>query len=1201
MPVIEIRHRSGKTETRELSKQTPLLVGRLATNDIQLDEDGVDPVHCRISWNRRQFEVAAVTSAGVQHNGATVRIAPLKTGDVVRVGEIDLALLDERPRAVAALAGIRPSPPHESPALEDASASASIELKPVTEDSLPVRSFRMTSPPQVSAPPVESPVPAARAPARKEAVDDDEAESEREEFDEDLPPDLADIADIAEAPEEAEPLPPRTPKAADPGLAGVASRLRRSMQSTPHRPGEQEVLRSPLVLLLAVAVGLLLLSAATIWFVLERQRTQREYDAAQAAMEAGMFAQAIEGFEEFVREHPRHRLAPPARLAISEARVNQPLAGAVPVWEAGLEALNRFVSENLGGAGSDEPESPARKFVQRSADRIAIGAAEGARAARRRPLLAVSADARKLLELYSPADPKLEERLTEIARVAREAEAAINEREAFDSVVQKFDAARDSGKLLAALPDYRRLVDRHSNAAEYRPLQDRVGEVLSGLRALVARDQRERVAQSAAPTASVAPRPLVLARRNRARSDVASVGGTVFATAEGAVFGVDSATGEPLWRRFVGQQSPFTPLPVTSTVPALLLFDTFERELLLVHQRTGETIWRLALDETPTAAPLIYEAQALLATAAGTLEQIDLQTGASHGRLQFPQRLAGPAVVSPSGQRLYLIGESDVMYVLTHRPLACERVVWLGHGPGSIVAPPMMLRAYLLLAENDRTDMSRLRLLDTTREDQPPATVAQADVTGLIRDPLAVRGRQLAVPSTTERVSAFTLAETGDAGALTFVASYAVQEPQGGPVFVSVGPDDELWMLSTALRRLTISRNSLLPDKQQVAVGLAAQPLFVRGESLYVARHVPCSRAVVFSEIERQRLATQWQTALGAAVLAATPPTADGSVVCVTSLGDFMQVTPQALSNGGFETQALGQISAPDTLRDPLFACTLPDGRLTIRCGGQQPRLWLAGGDGNAREFQLTHELQADPVLLDSGILLPLAGRLRLLPRPDRPAAIEDLIAPLTAEGSPAWRSLAVLDDSQALALNASGRLARVQYRISPVAHLAEVAAWDAGREVDVGFACDGGRVVVADASGRVSLLDARSFEPLGDPLNEQRALRAPWIVGDLAFIETLGQRLICCELEPRLARRWELESGDASLVGSPLPMRGRLIVAFDDGRVAEVDPADGKVLRTLSLRQRLAHGPALWGDALVVGTIDGALLKLNSLWNSER
>ena len=84
-----------------------------------------------------------------------------------------------------------------------------------------------------------------------------------------------------------------------------------------------------------------------------------------------------------------------------------------------------------------------------------------------------------------------------------------------------------------------------------------------------------------------AQRPLSLARRTRTRSDEASVGATVFVLAEDCCYGVDTVTGEPLWRHVIDVDPPFFPVPVTTRVPALLLFDGRHQDLLLVDQRSG--------------------------------------------------------------------------------------------------------------------------------------------------------------------------------------------------------------------------------------------------------------------------------------------------------------------------------------------------------------------------------------------------------------------------------------------------------------------------------------------------------------------------------------------------------------------------------------------------------------------------------------
>src|SRR5262249_37148726 len=144
MPVLEIRHRTGRIETRELSKETPLLVGQLASNDIRIEADGVAPIHCRISWKRKYFEVSAVSAEGVQHNGSTVRREVLSPGDGLRVGDVDIVLLDQ-PAGAPMNAALPPAPADAAPDERRSTLPSQYELQAISEDSLPVRSFHQSS------------------------------------------------------------------------------------------------------------------------------------------------------------------------------------------------------------------------------------------------------------------------------------------------------------------------------------------------------------------------------------------------------------------------------------------------------------------------------------------------------------------------------------------------------------------------------------------------------------------------------------------------------------------------------------------------------------------------------------------------------------------------------------------------------------------------------------------------------------------------------------------------------------------------------------------------------------------------------------------------------------------------------------------------------------------------------------------------
>ncbi|HEY3969378.1 MAG TPA: PQQ-binding-like beta-propeller repeat protein [Planctomycetaceae bacterium] len=1182
MPILEIRHRSGAIETRELTKDAPLMVGQLPSNDIQVDADGVAPIHCRISWNRKHFEVASVGAEGVQFNGATVRSTALSSGDVIRVGDVDIVLQLEHRGEQGDFA---------SDQADDLIPSASsIQLRAITEDELPVRSFRFSDVPAEA--PVVAPVEAPPGkPWARPPVGDDQSHEAR-------PPERRVGVDrVAHAAVDLDALAHEESRAAavdSRQTADAADRIRQALQTKRLRPGEQDPLRSPLVIGLSVGAFLLLVSAASIWFLLSRERAQKEFDLAESQLRGGQFTEAIAGFEQFIRNYPSHKLAAQARAEIGTAQVEQAIAGATPAWDKGLEALQKYIESNRTNPQFEDPASPLRKFVLESTDRIASGALETAKGLRKREPLAVSAEAVKLLILYSPSRP--EERLQELDKLARSAERVVLRQELFDRAIGKMDAGLAERKPVAAFQEFRHVLALHpGEAKDYRPFKDRLKKSFELERALTTRD--EKVREAAGP-AEPADRPLpryTLTRRMRSRSDVPSVGSTVHVTAEDCLYGVDSVTGEPLWRQVVGLDPPFSPVSASAGQPALLVASSRHHELWLLAARTGEILWRVSLAAQPVGPPLVHEGQIYLATRDGVLEQIDLQSGRSTARLKFAQSIAAPAAVSLSGERLYVPGHENVLYVLTRRPLACEQVVWLGHGPGAIQAPALMLRAYLLLADNFNEAQSQLRLFDTTREDQPPVEIAQQKIAGQVRDALELRGKSLFVPSTPERVWAFTVAETGDQKSLTALATYQVKNSQGPPIYVWAGPDDQMWMCSSSLRRFELGPDSLLPDKQQAAAGIASQPLQAAGDSLFVARRLSYSRAVLFAEVDRRQMNLQWQLSLGGGVIGTSSPAAkDFAVLCATSLGDLYQVSPNRLARGGFEMQPVGQLPVPEGLTTSLSAVRLDDGRLAVYCSGEEPRLWLPGSDGQPREQKLTDPLQAPPVRLARGLLLPLPGRLRLIGRPTTEPVVEDLPAPIGKDESPKWISAAALNESQAVVLSETGRLARIQFGTAPVPHLEEITHWDAGHPVDVPCALAGGRLFLVDDSPRLVMLDAASLEPQATVVLEAPAVSRPRPAGSLVLAELKSGTLLALDAAAKLAERWRFPLAGAWLAGDPLSEGAQIIAALTDGRVVWLDSTNGKFARSIDLGQQLSFGPQRWGENLVVGTLEGSLVVVD-------
>lgn len=273
MASLKLRRVHGSTESLDLTRSQPVTIGRQSFNDICVAEHDVAPMHCRVSWNKTGFEVTAATSNGVDVNMATVAHAMLKHGDTIRVGSYELIFLDEAPLVKEAS-----SPdPHRG-------------RKPGQKSNAPEKSHRTTqekqTPDKQTRDKTIEELSLYEGPVLTESQEQSALESQSADDD--------DLYDKLES--------SRKPKVAESPLL-----------VKPVRPGEQEILTSPLVLGLTGAGLTLLLITGIFWFLIAREQSNRLYDRAVAEMNGGQYSQAISTFEKFLREYPNHGLH---RLAV---------------------------------------------------------------------------------------------------------------------------------------------------------------------------------------------------------------------------------------------------------------------------------------------------------------------------------------------------------------------------------------------------------------------------------------------------------------------------------------------------------------------------------------------------------------------------------------------------------------------------------------------------------------------------------------------------------------------------------------------------------------------------------------------------------------------------------------------------------------------------------------------------------------------
>ena len=321
MASLKLQRNDGTTESFELSRSQPVTIGRQPFNDICIPDSDIGSMHCRVRWNKTGFEVTAATADGVEVNSTNVAHLTLKSGDVIRLGESHLVYEEQ----LAAKVPPPPPPPPVVPRKRD--KRPVVVEKPVDESSL-----------------FDGPV-LTESQAAIDALFDDEK--------------LADS-----------PLPGSKPK---PQVSN------NPFDRPPVRPGEQEILKSPLVLTLAGGGLALLLITGIFWFLMSREQSNRMYDRAVAEMNAGQYSQSISTFEKFIEKNPKHGLRRQAERGLAKAQIQKEISGAAPSWKRGLERLNDLIKTHR----NDSDFSTLHSSLFQYAEQISLGAAKSAETSHR--------------------------------------------------------------------------------------------------------------------------------------------------------------------------------------------------------------------------------------------------------------------------------------------------------------------------------------------------------------------------------------------------------------------------------------------------------------------------------------------------------------------------------------------------------------------------------------------------------------------------------------------------------------------------------------------------------------------------------------------------------------------------------------------------------------------------------------------------
>ncbi|MBN2024609.1 MAG: PQQ-binding-like beta-propeller repeat protein [Pirellulales bacterium] len=952
--------------------------------------------------------------------------------------------------------------------------------------------------------------------------------------------------------------------------------------------------------LLLVGGGLLLLlvivGGAVAWSLLG-QSGDKMLEQANKFYEEQSYTKAVDQYTQYLDKYAAGEKASFARARRGMAKLRQATeASANPVksLDVAKEVLDEIKSEDAFGE-----VKPELKGVLPP---IAEALAKQARAKTSTELVERAREALALIENPNiiPAQQRNKAQLDDIR-----ASLALTEREiARDgelikavAAIEKATAEKKSDEAYAIR---KTLLKTYPDLSDNARLAEAILKVSAAQRVMVQMVAEAKPAETAAPARSETP-TVALARNALAREARGAQGQVAFALAQGAVYGLDAATGRVLWRRFVGDDAdgvslPRPPVPLGAEPASdALLVDVAAKAIARVEAATGKPRWQFVVGERFTAEPVVDGERILLATSSGRIVLVEAASGNSPGFLRVPQPLrVAPAVDARRG-RLYQVADHSNLYVLKNDG-TCETVVYLAHEPGSVTTPPAVLSDFLVVAENRGLDRSLLRIFTLDEKEKTPAfkELQRINLEGRVDARPLVDAARLLVTTDQGRVVAFRLSGADAQQPLEQIAQQQTSDRRDVVRFPLLA-QDQFWIADDHLTKYVLQASMGKFHGAWTACTNSAfrQPILNLGQTLFVARQRVGLPGVVAAAMEMDQPNVLWETTL------AVPPVGEplvderaGRVEVVTALGSVIDVPVDRIKGSLVFDEAVVSLDVAEARQVVRDALRLPGGLLALSAGPGGEAVAVFDPKVTPKRFRnviLPNPMAAAPAALAEGLLVPCrAGQVLLI----HPRTGGQIAEPFQPELAPAqqvdWRSPAVIDPESAVVSDGQTRLYRLGVKDQPKPHLVALDQAEMPGSIASELAVVGEVVYAVDASGNLrhftlpKLAEGEAVTLGGLPV------WGPRRVGSLGFLATEDEQLLCLDGQGKVV--WKVALPHGPLAGTPLVVGDEVICTSVTGVLWRAEAATGKEVARRETGIPLAAGPVPLGDRFLLTGADGAL-----------
>jgi len=687
-------------------------------------------------------------------------------------------------------------------------------------------------------------------------------------------------------------------------------------------------------------------------------------------------------------------------------------------------------------------------------------------------------------------------------------------------------------------------------------------------------------------------------------------GDVIFVAIEGAAHALDASEGTVLWRREVGfggssQLPVFPPMRVSEkTGSDALLADTSDQSLSRVDALTGKPRWRQDIGERFDAKPVIDVSRVLVATLSGRLVSVDLESGDSPGYVQLPQKLIVPPVVDGKRERIYQAADHANLYVLSSTDGECENVIYLGHESGGVLAAPVIIGKYLVLAENTGINSVLLRVLSLEAKDKTPAPFLLQEVTleGHVDTAPVVSGPMMLVSTDQGRVYALRISRTNSARPLEKVGQLQTSTTANlvrYPLLVG----KQFWVAGDNLSKYEIqsSLGTLKTKWSTCKDSVFLQPLAAGGNCIFSARRRVGLPGVIVSAIDMARPDTLWETYLAAGP--ATEPIVDpagNKVTVVTTLGSVFEIGVAKLNEAGASVVDTPLVTLKKIQHPIDGVVRMHDGLLALSTGRGSEQVKVFDPKAAPRKFRplvLPDALATRPIGFGDGLLVPcMLGQVFVLDPRSGAKLLEPFQPKLSGGSRPNWQPPVGAGDAgghkSVLLSDGRGMIYRLGVKQQPKAHLAALDEVELDARMASGLAVVGKTAFVVDEKNDLrplalpKLVPGRS-QPIGG-----KCVWGPCSVGGSLVLVNDDDKLLCFDGDGKPS--WTIGLIHGLPAGRPLAVDGDFIFASLDGVVWRVEAASGRELAKQETGHPLGAGPVLLGERLLLSGHDGTLYLMD-------